>query len=268
MLFKMVVFRRERVYIDWNMSRRVALVTGAAKGVGAATCRLLAGRGYDVLISYGHSVDAARILQEEISGDCRALIFQADVSRPDEVQKLFEFCRQEFHRLDVLVNVASYSSSKGWAVKVNDIDWSEWEKTINVDLKGTMLCCHAAFGIMEPQGSGKIVNFSSSAALWGDVPTYLYTAAKASIMAITRTLSRAFAPKVQVNCIAPGSIATEWIEKWKLTPEDLHAIAEEAPLKRIGTPEEVAELVAFLASPDCTFITGQTIVIDGGILML
>lgn len=244
------------------------MITGAAKGVGAATCRLLAKRGYDLLISYGHSAEAAGKLQNEVSADCRALIFQTDVSRPDQVKSLFEYCRQEFQRLDVLVNVASYSSTKGWAVKVDEIDWSEWEKTINVDLKGTMLCSHAAFGIMEPQGSGKIINFSSSAALWGDVPTYLYTAAKASIMAITRTLSRAFAPKVQVNCIAPGSIGTEWIEKWKLTPDDLRAIAEEAPLKRIGTPEEVAELVAFLGSPDCTFITGQTIVIDGGILML
>lgn len=195
-------------------------------------------------------------------------MFKADVSNPVEVQALFDFAKSEMGQLDVLVNNASYSSSLGWDVPAAEIDWSEWSKTIDIDLKGTMFCSHAAFKIMEPQGSGKIINFSSSAALWGDVPTYLYTAAKAAIVGITRTLSRAFAPKVQVNCIAPGSIATDWINKWKLSAEDLRAIYGETPLKRLGRPEEVAELVAFLASAECTFITGQTIVIDGGIHLI
>lgn len=195
-------------------------------------------------------------------------MFKADVSNPVEVQALFDFAKSEMGQLDVLVNNASYSSSRGWDVPAAEIDWSEWSKTIDIDLKGTMFCSHAAFKIMEPQGSGKIINFSSSAALWGDVPTYLYTAAKAAIVGITRTLSRAFAPKVQVNCIAPGSIATDWINKWKLSAEDLRAIYGETPLKRLGRPEEVAELVAFLASAECTFITGQTIVIDGGIHLI
>lgn len=244
------------------------MITGAAKGVGAAISRKLASRSYRVLINYGKSALEAEKLASELSGSTKALCFQADVSDPVQVDRLFDFCRREFGRLDVLVNNASYSSSVGWKNSVDEINWEEWEKTIRVDLKGTMLCSHAAFRIMERQESGKIVNFSSSAAIWGDVPTYLYTAAKFAIVGITRTLSRAFAPHVQVNCVAPGSIATEWIKKWKLTAADIQAIAEEAPLKRIGTPEEVAELVAFLASPDCTFITGQTVAIDGGILLL
>jgi NAD(P)-dependent dehydrogenase (short-subunit alcohol dehydrogenase family) len=129
-----------------------------------------------------------------------------------------------------------------------------------------MLCAHAAFDLMKEKG-GKIINFSSSAALYGDQPTYFYTAAKSAIVGITRAMARIFAPNVQVNCIAPGSIATDWITNWKLNEKDLQAIASESPSLRVGKPEEVAELIAFLSSPQCTYMTGQTFVIDGGILM-
>jgi 3-oxoacyl-[acyl-carrier protein] reductase len=250
------------------MSRRVVLITGAARGVGAAIARRFTQLGYDVLINYNRSSEAANALVDELKQAGNASAFQADVSQPNDVNELFNHCMKEFGRLDVLINNASYSSSAGWAVSVDQINWTEWDKTIQVDVKGTMLCSHKAFGIMQPQKEGKIINFTSSAALWGDVPTYLYTAAKSAIVGITRTLSRAFAPHVQVNCIAPGSIRTDWIQNWKLTQKDIEAISGEAPLKRIGTPEEVAELAAFLASPQCTFMTGQTIAIDGGILLL
>lgn len=250
------------------MTNRVALVTGAARGIGAAICRHFSNLGYDILLNYNRSAEAAEKLATEISQKTKAKLFQADVGNPDQVNALFAFCRKEFGRLDVLVNNASYSSSTSWNVPVEKVDWKELTKTLDVDLKGTMLCSHAAFTLMQPQGSGKIVNFSSSAALQGDVPTYTYIPAKVAIVGVTRALARAFAPAVQVNCVAPGSIATDWIQHWKLTPEDLEAIAKETPLRRIGKPEEVAELVALLASPTCTFITGQTVVIDGGILML
>jgi 3-oxoacyl-[acyl-carrier protein] reductase len=246
----------------------VILVTGGARGIGAAIVRHFAALNYEILFTYNRSNESALQLESEIKSRTKIKMMQTDVSKENEVRALFEFCKNEFGRLDVLVNNASYSSTVGWDVKPIDINWAEWDKTIQVDLKGTMLCSHEAFKIMEPQKSGKIINFSSSAALWGDVPTYLYTAAKCAIVGITRALSRAFAPYVQINAVAPGSIATDWIEKWKLTPHDIEAIAVETLLKRIGKPEEVAELVAFLASPTCTFITGQTIAIDGGILNL
>jgi 3-oxoacyl-[acyl-carrier protein] reductase len=246
---------------------RIALITGGARGIGAAIARCFSNSGYDIVLNYNRSELAATKLVEEISGRCKAASFQADVSQPAEVENLFAFCMSQFGRLDVLVNNASYSSPVGWAAAPDAIDWVEWQRTIDIDLKGSMLCSHAAFKIMQPQGSGKIINFSSSAALWGDVPTYLYTAAKSAVVGITRALARAFAPSVQVNCIAPGSIATDWIQNWKLTEQDLQAIHAETPLGRIGKPEEVAELAAFIASPTCTFITGQTFVIDGGILL-
>lgn len=250
-----------------HMQKPSLLVTGGAKGIGAAICRHFSTLHYQILVNYNQSKEAASSLVKELLENTFALSFQADISKAEQVKSLFAFCKEKFGRLDVLVNNASYSSGVSWNVPVNRIDWEEWEKTIAVDVKGTMLCSHAAFELMKPQGSGKIINFSSSAALQGDVPTYLYTAAKSAIVGITRTLARAFAPSVQVNCIAPGSIVSEWIEKWKLAPEELDEIIRETPLKRMGTLEEVAELVAFLASPKSSFITGQTIVIDGGILM-
>jgi 3-oxoacyl-[acyl-carrier protein] reductase len=250
------------------MAQRVILVTGAARGVGAAVCRHFATLGYDIVVNYNNSALQAEKLVEEISAHARTALHQADISNPDSVKALMDFCLQKFGRLDVLVNNASYSSNKSWNVTLENIDWSEWQKTIDVDLKGTMLCSHAAYPIMKAQGTGKIINFSSSAALQGDVPTYFYTAAKCAIVGITRGLARAMAPEVRVNCIAPGSIATDWIEKWKLTPQDINVIVGETPLRRIGRPDEVAKLVELLASDDCAFMTGQTFVIDGGILML
>ena len=249
------------------MLERIAIVTGGARGIGAAVCRLFANKGYGIVFTYNSSGQSAKGLLEELSGKSRIEAIQADVSQKADVERLFNDCRSTFGRLDVLVNCASYSSSSGWNAKPDSMHWNEWQKTIDIDLKGTMMCCHAGYELMKQEG-GKIINFSSSASLYGDVPTYFYTAAKSAVVGVTRTLARMFAPTVQVNCVAPGSIATDWITKWKLTPEDLEQISKESPSGRIGKPEEVAELVSFLASPECTYMTGQTLIIDGGIYML
>lgn len=250
-----------------NMSRRVVVVTGGARGIGRAICRLFSTKNYDILFSYSRSMESAQELVKQLEPACHIEALQVDVSKPDDVRGLFEFCQAKFGTLDVVINCASHSSKSGWNVNPPEIDWIEWQKTIDIDLKGTMLCSHSAYEMMRERG-GKIINFSSSAALYGDAPTYFYTAAKTAIVGITRTMARIFAPTVQVNCIAPGSIATDWIESWKLTPAELEEISRESPSGRIGKPEEVAELAAFLASPECTYMTGQTMIIDGGIYML
>lgn len=243
------------------------VVTGGARGIGRAICQVFSRKDYDIAFTFNRSKESAEELQGQLAPHCHVESLQVDVSEQDEVRGLFEFCQAKFGRIDVLINCASHSSTGGWNVTPRDMNWNEWQRTIDVDLKGTMLCSHAAYEFMR-EGGGKIINFSSSAALYGDVPTYFYTAAKSAIVGITRTLARMFAPTVQVNCIAPGSIATDWIISWKLTPKDLEEISRESPSGRVGKPEEVAELALFLASPECTYLTGQTIVIDGGIYML
>jgi NAD(P)-dependent dehydrogenase (short-subunit alcohol dehydrogenase family) len=249
------------------MSKRVVAVTGGARGIGRAICQVFSTKDYDILFTYSRSRQSAERLHEQLQSVCHVESMQVDVSNDDNVRELFELCKAKFGRLDVLINCASHSSKSGWNIKPEQLDWAEWQKTIDVDVKGTMLCSHLGFEVMREQG-GKIINFSSSAALYGDVPTYFYTAAKTAIVGITRTLARIYAPTVQVNCIAPGSIATDWIESWNLTQAELEEISRESPSGRIGKPEEVAELAAFLASPECTYMTGQTMVIDGGIHML
>lgn len=260
-----MLFDEKRFRVD-IMHERVALVTGGARGIGSAICRNLAGK-HRLLLHYFSSKKDAEVLADSLSGSTEVQIFSADVSSDQEVERLFLFCQDQFGRLDVLVNNASYSTEAGWNSSLAEWNWEEWQKTIDVDLKGTMLCSHRAYPIMKSQGSGKIINFSSSAALYGDVPTYFYTAAKSAISGITKAMARAMAPEVQVNCVAPGSIATDWIRKWNLTEGEIAELAKENPSGRIGSPEEVAELVGFLSSPACRFITGQTIMIDGGILM-
>jgi 3-oxoacyl-[acyl-carrier protein] reductase len=129
----------------------VILVTGAARGIGAAIVRRFADLNYEILFTYNRSKESAVQLESEIKSRTKVRMMQTDVSKENEVRALFEFCKTEFGRLDVLVNNASYSSTVGWDVKPIDINWAEWEKTIYVDLKGTMLCSHEAFQLMEPQ---------------------------------------------------------------------------------------------------------------------
>src|SRR3989304_2711450 len=137
------------------MSKPVLLVTGGAKGIGAAICRHFSALGYDILVNYHRSGEAAENLAKQLSEETHAVCFRADVGSMDEVDALFAFCGMKFRRLDVLVNNASYSSSTSWKVNVDEIDWNEWQRTIDVDLKGTMLCCHAAYRLMSPKGSGR-----------------------------------------------------------------------------------------------------------------
>lgn len=240
-------------------------MTGGSRGIGRAVSLALAREGARVAVNYRSSEQEARALVRRLRAHGPAKAVRADVSSPREVEAMVEAVRRKFGRIDILVNAASYSSPRGWKVRLEDLDVGEFMRTIEVDLKGTLLCCRAVAPLMRKQRRGKIVNFASAAAIAGDPTTLLYAGAKMGIVGLTRALAREMAPHVRVNAVAPGSIRTGWLEGWRLTARDRKELLGEIPLRRIGEPEEVAEVVRFLASPRSDFITGQTWVVDGGV---
>jgi 3-oxoacyl-[acyl-carrier protein] reductase len=250
-----------------ELEGKVAVVTGGARGIGRAICRALGQAGAAVVVNYFSSEAHARELVKELTGFTKAMALRADVSNPTEVEHLYRATIETFGRVDILVNNASYSSKTSWRVSLDGLSVEEWERTIAVDLKGTLLCCKVFGPAMVRQGGGKIINFSSSAALQGDASTMLYGAAKVGIVGLTTALARLLAPRVRVNAIAPGSVRTDWITDWGLQEGDLQEILTEIPLHRMAEPEEIAQAVLFLASAGGDYITGQTLVVNGGVFM-
>lgn len=247
-----------------DLHGKVALVTGGSRGIGRAVCLALARDGARVAVNYRVSGKEARSLVPLLRAHAPAGAFRADVSLPREVEAMVGAVRRRFGRIDILVNVASYSSPRGWKVRLEDMDAREFMRTLEVDLLGTFLCCRAVAPLLRRRG-GKIVNFASAAAIAGDPTTLLYAGAKTGIVGLTRALARELAPRIQVNAVAPGSIRTGWLREWKLGARDRAGLLREIPLRRIGEPGEVAEVVRFLCGPGSDFVTGQTWAVDGGV---
>ena len=245
---------------------RVALVTGAARGLGAELVRSLHAEGAAVAFSYLSSKGPAEALVAELGGERRALAVRADVSRETEARKLVAAAVQKFGRLDCLVNNASYSDNGLWKAPLEGIDSRKFARVLEVDVLGTFnMCKHAARPMREGK-FGRIVNFSSAGSIAGDETMVAYNPAKVAVVGLTRTLARALAPDgITVNAVAPGSIDTGWIERWGLSKKDLRETLAEIPLGRLGAPADVVHAVLFLLSERAGFITGQTLPVDGGV---
>lgn len=249
-----------------EFSGRVALVTGAARGLGADLVRELAARGAKVALSYLSSKDAADALVEELGGAGRVQAMKADVSREKDAKALVSGAARRFGRVDFLVNNASYSNDALWKAPIERVPTSEFERVLAVDLVGTFNMCKHAAPHMRRRKFGRIVNFSSAGSLAGDETMVAYNPAKVGVVGLTRTLARAFAPDgITVNAVAPGSIDTGWIKRWKLSEKDLEETVKEIPMGRVGLPSDVVHAVLFLLSDRAGFITGQTLPVDGGV---
>lgn len=253
--------------VQQALAGKVAVVTGAARGIGAEICRRLNRDGATVAFTYLTSEPEAKALEKQLSENNPARGLRVDVSDPRQVPPLFHDVYREFRRVDYLVNNASYNVPGLWKVPLEILRIDDWDRLLAVDLTGTFLCCRAAAPLMRKSGGGVIVNFASSAALLGDETTWAYNAAKVGVVGLTRSLARLLAPQIRVNAIAPGSIDSGWVKKWSLSAKDIQDLKRTTLLRRIGTPGDIAGVVAFLLSDRASYVTGQTLCVDGGMLL-
>jgi 3-oxoacyl-[acyl-carrier protein] reductase len=239
----------------------VALVTGGARGIGGACSLALARLGATVIINYCRSKDAAERLQEEIAGaGGQARTFQADVSKPDEVEAMFAFLRREYARLDILVNNAGIiRDTLLLLMKLDD-----WQSVQDVNVTGTFLCTRCAVEMMLRQHGGKIITIASASAVSGGRGQTNYAASKGALVSFTRASAVELGRKgIQINAVLPGIIETDMSKAIRERAGE--ALLERIPVRRFGQPSEVASLVAFLASEESNYIIGQAISIDGGL---
>ncbi len=241
---------------------KVALVTGGAKGIGAEICRHLAKMGYNIAINYNSSETEAFALKHELSAICNAEIFKADVSSAEEVELMFAAVEDTMGSVDLLVNNAGIAQQ----ALFTDITDEMWQRMIGVNLTGVFNCCKNALPDMVKRHSGNIINVTS---MWGQVGASMevhYSAAKAGVIGLTKALAKEVGLSgIRVNAVAPGVISTDMLASF--TNEDMVMLKEETPLNRIGTVEDVAKAVCFLASEDSSFITGQVISVNGGFVI-
>ena len=246
-----------------NLSGKVAIVTGGARGIGRAISFRLAKEGADIVVA-DKNLKGAKEVAEEISKTSRAIAVEVDVSSEAGTISMVEHAIQAFNGVDILVNDAAiyYGLRKK---SFNEITEAEWDSVMNVNLKGVWLCAKAVFPAMKKRGRGKIINLSSSTVLNGAPFLIHYVSSKAAVVGFTRALAREMGQyNVNVNAIAPGYAVTESSLDINPDPEFSRIRTLQRCFKRDEHPVDLVGTVAFLASDDSNFITGQTIVVDGG----
>ena len=242
--------------------RRIALVTGASRGIGAATALKLAQQGCDVAVNYLSQVERAREVVKQIESLGReALAIQADVSDHGQVQRMIDQSATGLGGLHILVNNAGYSSHG----TIDRLPLEEWRTMMAVTLDGAFYCTRAAVPYMKRTGWGRIVNVCSLRAMTGSDHGAHYSAAKAGLIGLTKSLALELAPQITVNAISPGYTDTEMNRK--ALQEKGEQIRVKIPLKRAAQPEEIASVIAFLCSEEASYITGETINVNGGVYM-
>ena len=244
----------------WHLEGRIALVTGASRGIGRAIALRLAEEGADVAVNYLTSPDPAREVVRTVEAmGRRSLAVRADVASVEDVEAMVDRVEGELGPVDVLVNNAGiHKHHKSW-----EMETSDWDRIIGVNLTGAFLTSRILGPRMAERGWGRIINISSVVAMEGTDHEAHYAASKAGMHGLTKSMALELSPKgVTVNAVAPGWIRTDMTAD--ATPEELAAAVEEIPLGRIGEPGEIASVVAYLASPEASYVTGQVLHVNGG----
>jgi 3-oxoacyl-[acyl-carrier protein] reductase len=245
------------------LDNKVALVTGGARGIGREIALGLASEGAHIAFTDIRLEGAADEVVNLIRAKgVKATAIQSDVRNLAEAQNAIDSIVKEYKRIDILVNNAGITRDN----LIMRMSEEEWDSVININLKGTFNFCKAACRQMLGQREGKIINIASIVGVIGNAGQANYSASKAGVIGLTKTLAKEFASRnIQVNAIAPGFIDTDMTQK--LTPEQREILLSAIPMKRIAKPEEIAKVVVFLASPAASYITGQVLNVDGGLVM-
>ena len=245
-----------------ELTGKVALVTGAAQGIGKAVALMLARNGADIVVSDVNVEKAQETSQEIQSLGRKALALKVDVSRPDDVDRMVQTIVEQFGRIDILVNNAGIARDK----LILRLTEEDWDAVLDVNLKGTFNCTKAVVRHMMKQRSGKIVNIASVVGEMGNAGQANYAASKAGVIGLTKTIAREFAQRgITVNAIAPGYIQTPMTDA--LPEKAKEELKRMIPMERLGQPEDVANAVLFLVSEASSYITGQVLNVNGGIYM-
>lgn len=246
-----------------SLQGKIILVTGAASGIGRAIALEMGQAGATLVINHLNRPQQALAVATEITTmGGTAITVEADVTQFDQVNRMTEQCLQQFGAIDILVNNAGVILEKPFL----DISETEWDHVLNSDLKSVFLCCRAVLPQMVERGTGCIINIASELAYSGRAGYAPYTAAKAGVITLTRSLAREFAPRIRVNAIAPGPVDTEMLSLEHMSPEWLDKETA-IPMGRVGQAMEIAHTAVFLASDYAGFYCGQTLGPNGGAFM-
>jgi 3-oxoacyl-[acyl-carrier protein] reductase len=245
--------------MELHLHNKVALVTGASRGIGRAAALEFAREGADVGVNYVNSqTEAEQTVSEIRELGRRAIAIQADVADAAAVIRLVTTLRETFGGLDILVNNAGFLPRPGdW----QHISEETWRATLDTNLTGVFNCIRTAAPLMAGKNFGRIINVSSTYGIFGSTNVVAYVAAKAGVINLTKSFAKELAPSITVNAVAPGHIHTDLTPK---VPGFMEKISAMTPAGRIGQPDEVAALIVFLASERAAYITGQVVAVDGG----
>jgi 2-hydroxycyclohexanecarboxyl-CoA dehydrogenase len=242
-----------------GLEDKIAIVTGAGQGIGQAIARKLAAEGATVVVT---DLDEASAIQtaDALTG---AVAIRADVSDRQAVQAMADRVVQQFGRVDVLVNNAGWDKASPFV----DSDPADWDRAIAINLYGVLHTCKAVLPLMAARGGGAVVNLGSDAGRVGSSGEAVYSAAKGGVIAFTKSLAREMAHhQIRVNCVCPGPTDTALFASFA-GPKLREALTKAIPFRRLGQPADVANVVAFLASDEASFVTGQTVSVSGGLTM-